>query len=77
MEENPSFIAKDMQLLGFNMDLKPEQVESLISAIEGQDLMAVLPTGFGSAAPSAIGLKRGNSVGKIDWCTLVITSLKA
>ena len=51
MEENPSFIAKGMQLLGFNKALKREQVECLISAIEGQDVMAVLPTGFGSAAP--------------------------
>ena len=37
------------ELIGFDKHLKPEQVECLTSALEGQDVMAVLPTGFGKS----------------------------
>ena len=82
MEENRSLIAKAKELIGFDKHLKPEQVECLISALEGQDVMAVLPTGFGKSlvfqlAPFVIGLKRGNSVDNIDCCALVITPLNS
>ena len=44
-----ALIAKAKELIGFNKDLKPQQVECLISAIEGQDVLAALPTGFGKS----------------------------
>ena len=50
MEENHSLIAKAKAFIDFNKDLKTEQVECLILAIEGQDAMAVLPTGFGKSS---------------------------
>lgn len=80
--ENLQIIDEAKSFIGFDKDLKPEQKECLLSAFEGRDVLAILPTGFGKSlifqlAPFAICLKRDGSLENIRCFVLVITPLNS
>ena len=41
---------KDLSKNGKQIDLKPEQGAAIKSLVRGQDVLAILPTGFGKSA---------------------------
>ena len=41
---------KDLSKNGKQIDLKPEQGAAIKSLVHGQDVLAILPTGFGKSA---------------------------
>ena len=82
MTTNIALIDKAKDFIWFSKNLKPQQVECLLSALEGRDVMAILPSGFGKSViyqlvPFVIGLKRGTALENIDICVLVITPLNS
>ena len=66
---------KDLSKNGKQIDLKPEQGAAIESLVHGQDVLAILPTGFGKSAIYQILVGVKEKMSKDCACVLVICPL--
>ena len=67
---------KDLSKNGKQIDLKPEQGAAIKSLVHGQDVLAILPTGFGKSAIYQILVGVKERMSKDCACVLVICPLR-
>ncbi|XP_068735388.1 ATP-dependent DNA helicase RecQ-like [Montipora capricornis] len=68
---------KDLSENGKQIDLKPEQEAAIKSLVHGQDVLAILPTGFGKSAIYQILKGVKEKMSKDCACVLVICPLRS
>ncbi|XP_068697016.1 probable ATP-dependent DNA helicase RecS [Montipora foliosa] len=68
---------KDLSENGKQIDLKPEQEAAIKSLVHGQDVLAILPTGFGKSAIYQILVGVKERMSKDCACVLVICPLRS
>ena len=68
---------KDLSNNGKQIDLKPEQGAAIKSLVHGQDVLAILPTGFGKSAIYQILVGVKEKMSKDCACVLVICPLRS
>ena len=68
---------KDLSKKSKQIDLKPEQGAAIKSLVRGQDVLAILPTGFGKSAIYQILVGVKEKMSKECVCVLVICPLRS
>ena len=68
---------KDLSENGKQIDLKPEQGAAIKSLVHGQDVLEILPTGFGKSAIYQILVRVKEKMSKDCACVLVICPLRS
>ena len=68
---------KDLSENGKQIDLKPEQGTAMKSLVHGQDVLAILPSGFGKSAIYQIRVRVKEKMLKDCACVLVICPLRS
>ncbi|XP_068680577.1 ATP-dependent DNA helicase Q1-like [Montipora foliosa] len=68
---------KDLSKNGKQIDLKPEQGVAIKSLVHGQDVLAVLPTGFGKGTIYQIPVGVKEKMSKDCACVLVSCPLRS